>query len=1148
MIYQLPDYAELHALSNFSFQRGASHAEELAERAQSLGYSALAITDECSVAGVVRAHVEAKKQGLKLLPGAEFLVQADHPFRLVVLPNDADGWGNLCEFITAARQAGDAIEKGSYRVALGESDFAQLSCSEILVSPLPGAIDTEALGAHIYWAQSLFGLKTWLAVELLQELDDALRLQQLRQIARQTGVRLVAAGNVHMHVRSRKPLHDVLTAIKLGKTVHECGFELQANAEAHLRPRMRLAEIYPADLLRATLDVAARCTFSLDEIRGMYRYPKEDMVPAVETPAQCLRRLTETGARERYPEGVPPEITARIDKELALIEELEYEMFFITVHDIVRFARSKDILCQGRGSAANSTVCYCLGVTAVNPMESDTLFERFISRERREPPDIDVDFEHQRREEVIQYIYEKYGHDRAAIAATVISYRARSAVRDVGKALGIEPEMIEEYARDHFWFDGSSVLEEKLAEASRQKNVGPILQWLELSRLLLAVYPTREDEIADADEYGNRPKERPAFPRHLSQHVGGFVLTQGKLTRLVPVQPASMIDRRIIQWDKDDLDAMGLLKVDVLALGMLSAIRRCLHLIDETRGGKLEMHTIPREDAQTYDMICEADTVGVFQIESRAQMSMLPRLLPRKYYDLVVEVAIVRPGPIQGGMVHPYLKNRDLVRKGGRLDNTYPELDAALGRTFGVPIFQEQVMQIAMIAADFSADEADDLRRSMAAWKRKGGVHRFYHRLVDHMVRKGYPCEFSESIFKQIEGFGEYGFPESHAASFAKLVYVSCWLKCHEPACFLAAMINSQPMGFYSPSQLVQDARKHGVEVRPLDVTASGWDCTLEQSGGQFRIDCRSEVRAAFAGSKSVRAESPSVRTEPPSVRDDVLTRPAQDAARRTNMPQPGVTNPGTANPYPGIRPNQPAVRLGLRLVSGFSEAAALRIEKARKESAFKSAEDLALRAELGTLEMNALAAADALLSLAGHRRQQVWEAAAIKPAPKLLKGVPVHETGLELPDTPEGENILFDYEATGLTLRRHPLALLRDRLALRGLLSAGELHALPDGRKVAACGIVTLRQQPQTAKGTIFVTLEDETGPVNVIVWKSLRETQREEIMHARLLAVHGVWQRSQEDGKARGHGAVCNLVAHRLEDLTPMLGRLGTSSRDFH
>ena len=1061
----LPDYAELHALSNFSFQRGASHAEELVERAAGLGYRALAITDECSVAGVVRAHVAAKKHGLKLLPGAEFFVQASHPFRLVVLPHNAAGWGNLCEFITAAKQAGDLLDKGSYRVALGGSDFSLLADCEVLLVPLPDAIDTEALCAHATWAAGLFGLQAWLVVELLQGLDDALRLQQLQTVARRTGIRLVAAGSVRMHVRSRKPLHDVMTAIRLGKTVHECGFALQANAEAHLRPRMRLADLYPPELLRATLEVAARCSFSLDEIRDLYRYPLGDMVPQAQTPAQCLRRLTAEGAQERYPGGVPEKIQTQINYELALIEELGYEMYFITVHDIVRFARQQGILCQGRGSAANSAVCYCLAVTAVNPAESQLLFERFISRERREPPDIDVDFEHQRREEVIQYIYAKYGHDRAAIAATVISYRPRSAIRDVGKALGVAPELVEQLAKEHFWFDGSEALEKKLAEAGLQQDPGPVLQWLDLSVQLIG------------------------FPRHLSQHVGGFVLTQGKLTRLVPIQPASMDDRRIIQWDKDDLDAMGLLKVDVLALGMLSAIRRCLQLVDQLRGGRLQMHQIPGDDLPTYDMICAADTVGVFQIESRAQMSMLPRLQPRIYYDLVVEVAIVRPGPIQGGMVHPYLRNREIVRKGGDIAYPYPELKDALGRTLGVPIFQEQVMQIAMIAAKFTADEADDLRRSMAAWKRKGGVERFHDRLVNAMTARGYDATFSENIFSQIRGFGEYGFPESHAASFAKLVYVSCWLKCHEPACFLAALLNSQPMGFYAPSQLVQDARRHGVEVRAVDVTCSAWDCTLET---------------------------------------------ARDVAR---LPQ-----------YPGIHPGQPAVRLGLRLVAGLPEAAALRIEEARAQAPFTSTEDLVSRAQLGTREVNALAAADALRPLAGHRRQQVWEASAIRLAPALLKAVPTHETPLVLPATPEGENILFDYQSTCLTLRRHPLALLRPRLASRGLLSAGELNALPNGREVAACGIVTVRQQPQTAKGTIFVTLEDETGPVNVIVWKSLRDTQRHEVLHARLLAVYGVWQRSEESDTREGYGAVRNLVAHRLEDLTPLLGRLGTSSRDFH
>ena len=1068
---QLSDYAELHALSNFSFQRGASHAEELVERAHALGYQALAITDECSVAGVVRAHEAAKKHGLKLLPGAEFLVQAAVPFRLVVLPHDAAGWGNLCEFITAARQAGDTQEKGSYRVALDDTDFSLLLDCEVLLCPLNDAfdaIDSEALCVHADWARGLFDSHCWLAVELLQGLDDALRLQQLQEVAQRSGIRLVAAGHVLMHVRSRKPLHDVMTAIRLGRAVQECGFALRLNAEAHLRPRMRLADIYPASLLKATLEVAARCRFSLDEIRDLYRYPQQDILPAAETPAQCLRRLTAQGARQRYPGAVPEKVQAQLAHELALIEELHYERYFITVHDIVRFANEQGILCQGRGSAANSAVCYCLAITAVNPAESSLLFERFMSRERREPPDIDVDFEHQRREEVIQYIYAKYGIERAAIAATVTCYRPRSALRDVGKALAIAPALIEQLAREHFWFDGSHAFEQKLEEAGLQSQAGPVLQWLDLTLQLIG------------------------FPRHLGQHVGGFVLTQGKLTRLVPIQPATMAHRRIIQWDKDDLDAMGLLKVDVLALGMLSAIRRCLQLVDATRGERLQMHQIESGDVQIYDMICQADTVGVFQIESRAQMSMLPRLKPRCFYDLVVQVAIVRPGPIQGGMVHPYLRRRAHPE-----EELYPneELREALGRTLGVPIFQEQVMQIAMLAARFSADEADDLRRSMAAWKRKGGVARFHDRLVGTMVARGYDTEFSENIFKQIQGFGEYGFPESHAASFAKLVYISCWLKCHEPACFLAAMLNSQPMGFYAPSQLVQDARRHGVQVRAVDVTHSAWDCTLEE---------------------------PAVRHELP-----VLST--------------------VEGQYPGIRPAQPAVRLGLRLVAGLSEKGAQRLVAARAEAPFTSTEDMALRAQLGTLDINALAAADALLALAGHRRQQVWQAAAIKPAPLLLKAVPTLEAALALPETPEGENILFDYRTTGLTLRRHPLALLRPRLAKKGLLSASQLNALPDGRQVAACGIVTVRQQPQTAKGTVFLTLEDETGPVNVIVWKSLRQAQRAQVLQARLLAVFGVWQRS-EDADKKGFGAVRNLVAQRLQDLTPLLGRLGPASRDFH
>ncbi|HYW57238.1 MAG TPA: error-prone DNA polymerase [Polaromonas sp.] len=1042
---KLPAYAELHALSNFSFQRGASHAEELVERAHDLGYTALAITDECSVAGVVRAHVAAKKCGLQLLPGAEFLVQASSgpPFRLVALVNNLQGWGNLCEFITAARREAPG---GEYQVSQDACDFSLLADCEVLLTPIRGsdAINTEALCARAYWAKSQFGTKAWLAVELLHGLDDELHLQQLEQVAQLTGVPLVAAGNVLMHVRSRKPLQDVITAVRLGQPVQNCGFALQANAEAHLRPRMRLATLYGPALMDATLEVARRCHFSLDEIA--YQYPLET-VPAGQTPAEALAGLTWQGAQQRYPQGMPDTVRQQVLHELAIISDLKYEMYFLTVHDIVRFAREQAILCQGRGSAANSAVCYCLGITAVNPENGNLLFERFMSRERNEPPDIDVDFEHERREEVIQYIYGKYGRDRAAIAATVISYRPRSALRDVGKALGMPPDLIARFAGEHFWFDSKEHLGQRLIEAGLPPDDGRVLQWLELTQQLIG------------------------FPRHLSQHVGGFVLTQGRLTRLVPVQNAAMPDRSIIQWDKDDLDAMGLLKVDVLALGMLSAIRRCIDFVNGWRGTALALHTIKQDCVATYDMICAADTVGVFQIESRAQMSMLPRLKPRCYYDLVIEVAIVRPGPIQGGMVHPYLKNRSLPPD----QVPYPSeaLREVLKRTLGVPIFQEQVMQIAMVAASFSPDEADGLRRSMAAWKRKGGVGKYRDKLISGMQANGYTTEFAESIYRQIQGFGEYGFPESHAASFALLVYISCWLKCHEPACFLAALLNAQPLGFYPPSQLVQDARRHQVEVRAVDVLTSDWDCTLE------------------AISLS----------------------------------------------------SQPAVRLGLRLVSGLGEAAGQRIVAARVASLPVSIEDLALRAQLDTKALNALASADALASLAGHRRQQVWQASALTLQPALLQQAPTHEEPLALAPAREGEEILFDYRATGLTLRRHPVALLRPRLAKMDLLNADQLRLLPHGQQVAACGIVTVRQQPQTAKGTIFITLEDETGPVNVIVWKSLREKQRKEVLHARLLAVYGEWQRDVESG-----GKVQHLIAHRLEDLSPLLGRLGTESRDFH
>ena len=1047
----LPAYAELHCLSNFSFQRGASHPEELVARAAALGYAALALTDECSVAGVVRAHTEAKKTGLQLLPGAEFRVPLPGcatGFTLIALPHTLQGWGNLCEFITRARRA---APKAHYRVRWPDAQWGLLTDCEILLE-LPASLDAEAACSICRVARHIFGQHLWLTVELLLGLDDALVLHKLTQISLLTGVPLVAAGQVHMHVRSRKPLQDVITAVRLGQPVSECGFALQPNAEAHLRSRARLAALYPPDLLANTSVVAQRCGFSLDELR--YQYPLETVLPG-RTPAQTLRQFTLEGAARRYPEGIAAPVRELIEHELALIAELHYEMYFLTVHDIVAFARARHILCQGRGSAANSAVCYCLGITEVDPSRMSMLFERFISRERNEPPDIDVDFEHQRREEVIQYIYAKYGRERAALTAVVVSYRPRSALRDVGRALAIDEALITSLAKEHPGMYSRAVLSERLQSALAQLGpdfvpppAGRLQLWLNLSTQL------------------------QRFPRHLSQHVGGFVLTQGKLTRLVPVENAAMPERSIIQWDKDDLDAMGLLKVDVLALGMLSAIRRCLDLVSARRGRPMLMQDIPAEDAATYDMICRADTVGVFQIESRAQMSMLPRLKPRCFYDLVIEVAIVRPGPIQGGMVHPYLR-----RRSGIEPVHYPSdvLREALQRTLGVPIFQEQVMQIAMLAAGFSAGEADSLRRSMAAWKRKGGVHKFYERMVSGMLARGYTQAFADDIFKQIEGFGEYGFPESHAASFALLVYVSCWLKQHEPACFLAAMLNSQPLGFYSASQLVQDAQRHGVRVRAVDVSQSDWDCTLED------------------------------------------------------------VEPGTDG--------QPAVRLGLRMVSGLAQAAAQRIVAARLQCQFSSTEDLALRAELEQGDLKALASADALLSLSGHRRQQVWDAAALTSAPALLKSVAVNEPVLNLPPAALGEEVFFDYAALGLSLRSHPVALLRPQLARMRLRTAAQLRDLPDGRLVRAGGIVVMRQQPQTAKGVTFVTLEDETGSVNVIVWKSLKDRQRNVLLRARLLAVSGVWQRDVESG-----GEVRHLIAQSLQDLTPLLGGLRTASREFH
>ncbi|MBW8316491.1 MAG: error-prone DNA polymerase, partial [Hydrogenophaga sp.] len=1002
------------------------------------------------LAGIVRAHVAAKEQGLKLLVGSQFQVQSDAPFTLVVLAINLNGYGNLCEFITRLRRT---APKGTYHLTLKHISPDALADCLVIAVPQRGSTQAQ-MDSVARWLLLHFVGRCWLGVEQLRLMDDEMRLHRLRQSSELTAVPLVAVGDVHMHLRSRKALQDVLTATRIGKPLTECGHALAPNAEQRLRSRLALAQRYPEALLAETLKVAGRCSFSLDELA--YQYPSE-VVPPGETPASYLRQLAYEGMGRRWPAGAPASVQQQVEHELALISELQYEHYFLTVYDIVAFARSQHILCQGRGSAANSAVCYCLGVTEVDPARTAVLFERFISKERNEPPDIDVDFEHERREEVIQYLYTKYGRERAALTATVISYQPRSALRDVGKALGFDEAALDALGSGHRWWSEDGFAPERILEAELDPDSLKVRQLVALTGQLMG------------------------FPRHLSQHTGGFVLTQMPLSRMVPIENAAMADRTVIEWDKDDLDAMGLLKVDVLALGMLTAIRKSLDFIGQRKGFDFQMQDIPAEDASTYDMICAADTVGVFQIESRAQMSMLPRLRPREFYDLVIEVALVRPGPIQGGAVHPYLNRRQ-----GKEPVDFPKgLDAALKRTLGVPVFQEQCMQIAIIAAGFTPGEADGLRRAMAAWKRKGGLGKYQDRLLSGMAERGYELDFAQRVVEQVKGFSSYGFPESHAASFALLVYASCWIKRHHPAEFLAAMLNSQPLGFYTPSQLVQDAVRHGVEVRAVDVMESDWDCTLEEQG----FDSLSPWERA------------GVRAAP--------------------------------------EPTLPAVRLGFRMVSGLSHDEAQRLVSAREEAAFTDSEDLARRANLDKQAMQQLAAADALQSLSGHRRQQVWDAAALKAPPALLKEAPIEEDTLDLPEAPEGEAIVWDYASLGLTLRRHPLALLRERLQARRFMTAEALKDAPDGRLVRACGIVTGRQQPGTSKGVVFVTLEDETGVVQVIVWKALRERQRSALTRSRLMAVHGVWQRE---------GEVCNLIAGHLEDLTPLLGRLATESRDFH
>ncbi len=1032
-------YAELHCKTNFSFLEGASHADELVVQAAELGYRALAITDRHSLAGVVRAHAAAKESDLRLLIGAE--ITPGDALRVVLLATDRQAYGRLCRLITLGCRC---APKGECQLRF-EDVTAHAEGLLALVSPGEG--ERLCTAAPLQQYREVFADRCSLLAELHYGTDDQGRLEALTCLSRQARVPLVAAGDVHHHVRERLPLQHVLTAIREGTTVSELGNRRLTNAERHLRSLQKVHEVFartPAAIQR-TVELADRCQFSLDELR--YEYPRE-MVPGGETPSSYLRRLAEEGARRRYAGTIPAKVQQQLAHELDLIEELRYEAYFLTVYDLVTYARSRNIFCQGRGSAANSAVCYCLGVTAVDPLSTDLLFERFVSRDRNEAPDIDIDFEHERREEVLQYVYEKYGRDRAGMTAEVITYRLRSAIRDVGKALGLSLDRVDALARNVDFRSEETLLAKRCEQSgiASDSRVG--------QQLILLVQELR------------------GFPRHLSQHVGGLVISQQPLCELVPIENASMADRTVIQWDKDDLDELGILKVDCLALGMLTAIHKSFDLIEQHYGGRLSIDDFTHdEDPAVYDMICRADTVGVFQIESRAQMSMLPRLKPRRFYDLVIEVAIVRPGPIQGNMVHPYLRRRE-----GLEEESYPNdaIRGVLHRTLGVPLFQEQAMQLAVVAAGFTPGQADQLRRAMGGWRRPGLIDTFRRKLLDGMREKGYSCEFAENLFQQIRGFGEYGFPESHAASFARLVYVSAWLKHYHPAAFTAALINSQPMGFYAPAQLIQDARSHGVPVLPVDVNFSNWDCTLE------------------------------------------ATAPRQSERHF-------------------------AVRLGMRLVRGLRQSAALAIVEARS-TPYCSISELTTRAGVTRPIIERLSAADAFASLNLDRRRSLWEALDQAPSP----GIPTLFSSLAGNDIPlpafptltPQANVFADYGATGLSLKAHPLSFYREELTGFGVVPAVSLRESPTDQPVKVAGLVLMRQRPSTAKGITFVTIEDETGTANLVIHADVWQRFDLVARRAQALIVQGRLERQHE---------VIHVIVHRMEDMADRLESIHHRSRDF-
>lgn len=1023
-------YAELQVTTNFSFLRGASHAAELVEQAKALGLSAIGVADRNTLAGVVRAHIAAKEHGLKLLVGARLDLACG--LSLLCYPETRAAYGHLSALISLGKMK---APKGECHLTLEDvMEAADGQCFIVVPPEEPGAA-FEAVLARL---GEVWPGRVWLAAAWRYRGRDRERIAMLDALGRRSGVPIVAVNDVLYHAPERRPLQDVMSCIREHCTIEEAGFRLEPHAERHLKSPAEMARLFAGfeAAITRTQHIAARCTFSLDELR--YEYPDEP-VPPGSTPQGHLEHLTWKGAEWRYRQGVPDKVKALLEKELALIAELKYAAYFLTVHDIVAWARAQGILCQGRGSAANSAVCYCLGVTSVDPATSSLLFERFLSKERREPPDIDVDFEHERREEVMQYVYARYGRHRAGLTATVISYRPRSAVREVCKALGLTEDVSAALAGTVWGSWGRTIEDKHISEAGLDPQNPMIRRAIILTRQLIG------------------------FPRHLSQHVGGFVLTKGLLTETVPIGNAAMEDRTFIEWDKDDIDALGIMKVDVLALGMLTCIRKAFDLLREHKGLDHSLASVPPDDKATYEMLCRADSLGVFQVESRAQMNMLPRLKPQAFYDLVIQVAIVRPGPIQGDMVHPYLRRRK-----GTEAVTYPspapehgpadELKSILHRTLGVPLFQEQAMQIAIDAAKFTPDEANGLRRAMATFRRVGTIRNYEEKMVQGMVQRGYEPEFAARCFDQIKGFGEYGFPESHAASFALLVYVSSWIKCHHPEVFAAALLNAQPMGFYAPAQIVRDAKEHGVEVRPADINHSHWDNTLEpaKAGGRWPV----------------------------------------------------------------------ALRLGLRQIDGLKEEEMVRLT-ALRGAGYASPADLRARTRLPRATLEKLASADAFTSLGLSRREALW---AIRgetveaPAPLLaLAGDGVDRSRTELPQMPLSEHVVQDYQTLRLSLKSHPMALLRGLWREERLATTQDACATPTGRRVRTGGLVLVRQKPGTAKGVLFITIEDETGIANLIVWKKVAELFRPVVMGARILAVTGRVQTADN---------VTHIIAERLED----------------